>query len=51
MNLNLEHNKKLLIAEALRRYRFKKQAAKALGVSTKYIDTMMAKDKTDKQWD
>ena len=44
MNLNLKHNKKLLIAEALRRYRFKKQAAKALGVSTKYIDTMMAKE-------
>jgi hypothetical protein len=34
-NLNLLHNKKILVSVALRRFKEKKDAAKALGISTR----------------
>jgi hypothetical protein len=40
MNLNIEHHKRILVKAALKKYRFKKQAANALGISVKYLTTI-----------
>ncbi len=37
MNLNIEHHKRLMVKAALKKYRFKKQAAEALGITVKYL--------------
>lgn len=40
-NLDLTYNKKLLVAAALNKHKLKKDAAKALGVTTKTLHNLM----------
>lgn len=46
MNLNIEHHKRLMVKAALKKHRFKKQAAKALGITVKYL-TIIQKSAND----
>tara|TARA_R110000803_G_scaffold75236_5_gene139596 strand:+ start:1850 stop:2008 length:159 start_codon:yes stop_codon:yes gene_type:complete len=40
VNLNIEHHKRILVKAAIKKHRFKKDAAQALGISVKYLTTI-----------